>query len=807
VWNCTVPEEGRRMAREDSVPYENDGIHVSFPHMYGADRGASDGDEQERFMEWFRGTPMHDEAILGLARRAIDSLQMGQRGPTDFLGVNLSSLDDAGHTYGPWSLEQLDALLRLDHALGEFFAFIDSTVGESDYVVALAGDHGVADAPAYRAAQGERGRRITPEEMETLFDSVLAVAEPGSRYSEEVANRVAAVVEQFDFIADAMTHTELSAPEPADSFVALYRNSYRSDRRPWFPLRSVSRRIALDQFGVVARLEPWAMVDYATAIHGSPYDHDRRVGLVFMGAGVRRGTSASPVRSVDVAPTLASLAGIPIPAHVDGVSLFCTQCEQAGGEMRLFEAVRDGEMVTDGGLSRGVAWGDYDNDGDPDLVVANTINWPQFVYRNDGGGAFTEIHEVPITLAVGWTEGVQWIDYDNDGDLDLYQTNTRNEPNGLFSNDGSGEFTRVEAGALTGDSASSTMSCWADYDLDGDVDAFVVNRDGQPDALYRNEGAEFERLSGLAPVTDRGNGRACTWIDADDDGDVDLYVGNADERNYFYRNDGAGRFSEVTAGDFVTAVAYTYGVSAADYDADGDADLFVSNVNETNVLYRNDGNLQFSRMTDGPVVSDGGGASKGNTWGDFDNDGDLDLFVANGTYRSDMRNFLYLNDGNSGFVRLNRGPIALDADTSAGAAWADYDMDGDLDLFVANWGGSDEDNALYANTTSGRSWVSIRTIGNASNRQGVGAKVRLKAVINGRAYWQTRWALPHTGYASQNTHQIHFGLGDATQIDSLEISWPLGLVDTYTRVEPDRFLVATEGEGLKVASFPYRRSH
>jgi hypothetical protein len=475
--------------------------------------------------------------------------------------------------------------------------------------------------------------------------------------------------------------------------------------------------------------------------------------------------------------------------------------------MRLFEAVRDGEMVTDGGLSRGVAWGDYDNDGDPDLVVANTINWPQFFYRNDGGGAFTEIHEVPITLAVGWTEGVQWIDYDNDGDLDLYQTNTRNEPNGLFSNDGSGEFTRVEAGALTGDSASSTMSCWADYDLDGDVDAFVVNRDGQPDALYRNEGAEFERLSGLAPVTDRGNGRACTWIDADDDGDVDLYVGNADERNYFYRNDGAGRFSEVTAGDFVTAVAYTYGVSAADYDADGDADLFVSNVNETNVLYRNDGNLQFSRMTDGPVVSDGGGASKGNTWGDFDNDGDLDLFVANGTYRSDMRNFLYLNDGNSGFVRLNRGPIALDADTSAGAAWADYDMDGDLDLFVANWGGSDEDNALYANTTSGRSWVSIRTIGNASNRQGVGAKVRLKAVINGRAYWQTRWALPHTGYASQNTHQIHFGLGDATQIDSLEISWPLGLVDTYTRVEPDRFLVATEGEGLKVASFPYRRSH
>ncbi len=808
VWDCTVPPEARGMAREDSVPYENDGLQVAFPHVYGDERGTDSPEERKVFMEWFRGTPMHDAVILAFARSAIDSLQLGQRETTDYLGVNLSSLDDVGHAYGPRSLEQLDALLRLDRALGEFFSFLDTTVGVRNYVVVVAGDHGVADAPEYGAARGGRQRRVTLEEVETLFDSVMAIAEPTGQYSEEVANRVSAAVERFDFVADAMTHTDLTGPMPADSFIALYRNSYRSDRHLWFPLRSVSRRVTLDHFGVTARLQPWAMVDYATAIHGSPYSHDRRVGLVLMGAGVQHGTSVHPVRSVDVAPTLAELAGIPVPEHVDGAALFCARCEDAGGEAPLFEAVREGELVTDGGLSRGVAWGDYDNDGDPDLVVANTINWPQFLYRNDGDGSFTEIHEVPITLAVGWTEGVQWIDYDNDGDLDLYQTNSHNQPNGLFRNTGSGDFVRIAAGELTGDSASSTMSCWADVDQDGDLDAFVVNRDGQPDALYRNKGAgEFERLRGRAPGTDAGHGRACVWVDVDDDGDVDLYVGNANERNYFYRNDGSEGFSDVTEGDFVTAVAYTYGVSAADYDNDGDADLFVSNVNERNVLYRNDGNGRFNKVTDSPVVSDSGGASKGNTWGDFDNDGDLDLFVANGTNRPDMRNFVYLNQGDGRFVRLGGGPVTQDADTSAGAAWADYDMDGDLDLFVANWGGSDEDNALYRNMTSGRSWVSLRTVGRTSNRQGVGAKVRIKAVIGGRAYWQTRWVIPHTGYASQNMHEVHFGLGDATRIDSLEIRWPSGQLDAYARVEPNRFLVVTEGEAWPWLRPPMHKPH
>lgn len=462
-----------------------------------------------------------------------------------------------------------------------------------------------------------------------------------------------------------------------------------------------------------------------------------------------------------------------------------------------FVPVEEGEPVTDGNLSRGISWGDFDGDGYPDLAVANTINQPEFLYRNDADGTFTQLVENAVTLAAGWTEGVAWIDFDDDGDLDLFTTNAHQQANGLFLNDGRGGFEAVDAGALTRDSTSSTMSCWADYDGDGDLDVFVVNRDGENDALYENDGGDrFEAIEGAPPVTNGGEGRACGAADADGDGDFDLYVANGRrQRNYYYRNEGDWRFVEVMEGAFVRDTAYSYGVSWIDYDYDGDLDLFVTNISESNALYVNDGRGEFRPLKASPLVT-AGGVSKGQVWGDLDNDGDLDLFIANGTEAPDMRNFLYRNDGTEGFVRVLEGAIAAHADTSAGVAAADYDRDGDLDLFVANWGGGDEDNRLYRNETTGQSWIVIRLEGRGSNRFSIGAYVEATATIGGHSARLTRWLLPATGYASANEPTIHFGLGDAVVVEALEIRWPSGTVDRYAGLRPNVHYVAGEGEGI-----------
>jgi len=485
----------------------------------------------------------------------------------------------------------------------------------------------------------------------------------------------------------------------------------------------------------------------------------------------------------------------------------------------LFEPVASGELVSDGGLSRGVAWGDFDGDGDPDLVVANTINWPQFLYRNDGGGAFSELHEVPPTLAVGWTEGVHWIDYDNDGDLDLFLTQNRQAANGLYRNDGGGALSAVDAGDLTGDEASSRQACWADYDGDGDLDTYVANGGAQDDALYENLGnGRFRRLA-EGPWIGTGNeARSCGVGDPNGDGLPDIYVANYAARdsagnyyaqtNDFYQNVGALRFQQIDSGHFVETGAYSYGVSWIDFDDDGDDDLFVSNIGraDSNWLYENDGAGNLRLCHDSAPVTESRGPSKGHTWGDFDLDGDLDLFVANGTEGTeelpdfDVANFLYLNRGDGRFERVREGPVVTDRHISAGAAFADYDGDGDLDLFVANWGGSDEDNDLYRNTIrdrSGRGWLTLRLQGRQSNRMAIGARVRVKAAVASAGRWQSRVLWAGTGYASQNDPIVHFGLGDAARVDSLEIVWPAGRREVFTDVEANRVWLGIEGEGLR----------
>jgi hypothetical protein len=496
----------------------------------------------------------------------------------------------------------------------------------------------------------------------------------------------------------------------------------------------------------------------------------------------------------------------------------------------LFVPVTEGRIARDGGASRGVAWADFDQDGDPDLVVANTAGQWNAFYRNtllgvrhDGratvesgdsttrGSAMASFLKVSdpdlsplggVAAARGNAEGVSWVDYDGDGDLDLHIVTRGRQADLLFENQGAEGLTRVTEGELVR-TAGSSMACWADVDGDGWLDVFLVAyRDEQRNTLLRNlGGGRFQNLRDSPVTAGSGTGRACAWGDPDDDGLPDLYVGNAREPNGFFRNRGGFEFEpDVEAGHLVEHVGYSYGLSWADFDGDGDHDLFVANFDRENVLYRNDGSGHLEPVRADPIAEETAGASKGHAWADYDLDGDLDLFVANGTYGPDMRNFLYLNQGDGQFIRELRGEVLAHPDTSAGTAWADYDRDGDLDVFVANWGSSDQVNRFYRNTArdiTDRSWVAFRLRSATPNTHGWGAKVRAKVTLQGESRWMTRWNIPTTGYGSQNDLVVHFGLGDADSVDSLAVRWPSGRADVHTDVGVRRSWRVIEGGDLE----------
>lgn len=491
----------------------------------------------------------------------------------------------------------------------------------------------------------------------------------------------------------------------------------------------------------------------------------------------------------------------------------------ADGNRVFLKPVTRGEPVTDDGSSRGVAWADYDRDGYPDLYVANTMNNSNYVYRNNGDRNFTQVTEDPISYSGNWSESVHWVDVDNDRDLDLFVTNQWDGPNQLFLNNGDGEFSdSADTGDLASGPSNSPGACWADYDLDGFMDVYVVTRDDGDDALFNNNGdGTFSRVMSGNISSNGGDGRSCAWGDVDGDRFPDLYVGNfivrrgdqvSKARNFFYSNNRDGTFTEVTEGSHVTDPGVTYGVSFTDYDYDEDLDLFVTNIasSDANILYKNDGNGGFTKAAL-TISTELNRPSKGHTWGDFDNDGYLDLFVANGTMNIEperVRNQLYLNNQQGDFTEITDWPIVTKEGTSAGTAWADYDRDGDLDLFVANWARNNEDNEFYRNDITenkDRNWIALHLVGTRSNTFGIGAKVRLKATVSGRSLWQTRWHWLDTGYGSQNEPLVHFGLGDALAADSLEIQWPSGTVDHYGNLAANRYYRATEQEEITPLTF------
>ncbi len=485
-----------------------------------------------------------------------------------------------------------------------------------------------------------------------------------------------------------------------------------------------------------------------------------------------------------------------------------------------FTKITAGRIVNDGGASIGCAWGDYDDDGFIDLFVTNWgdtgLDGHDFLYHNNHDGTFTRITTGPaVNDPSPDADAATWADYDNDGHLDLLVTKW-GRPNTLYHNNGDGTFTLANT-ILSRQTQRSEAGVWGDFDNDGWLDLFVpaVGETGLQAAaniLYQSDQqGDFKPISfGTKPLGDDFS-LAAAWGDFDNDGYLDLVVSqggwDAPQHTLLYHNNRNGTFALLTNSVLSADLLNHEGCAWGDFNNDGWLDLCIGNFyGQNNSLFLNNGDGSFTKITNSIVTLDGG-TTKTVTWADYDNDGWLDLFVANAGPRNaanilgDETNFLYHNNGDGTFTKITSGSLVHDRGHFFGAAWGDYDNDGFPDLFVcAGFGGFNENNLLYRNNGNSNAWVNLRLIGTVSNRSAIGAKVRLKATIHGRTFWQMREISGGSGIWCQNDMRANFGLGDATNADMVRIEWPSGLVQTFTNVVARQFLTITEPPRLIVAT-------
>ena len=513
-------------------------------------------------------------------------------------------------------------------------------------------------------------------------------------------------------------------------------------------------------------------------------------------------------------------------------------------------------------MGSGAGFADYDGDGDLDLYVVNNpgplgqqftdMSAKNVLYQNNGNGTFTDVSIETNVDDQGYGMGCIFGDYDNDGDLDLYVTNYG--PNVLYRNNGNGRFTDVTVDAGVGNLLWSTGAVFGDYDQDGNLDLYVCNyveydlselefmqkesiQAGKPvpsalnphiftpqdNALYRNNGdGTFADVTAELGVEAHG-GRSLQAIfsDLDLDGDLDLYVANDTSANFVYRNDGDGTFEDISGSSWAADFRGSMGLTSGDYDGDQDLDLFISHwIDEENALYRNlwveENNLVFKTLENQNeetfirLVDESYGAALGEEslkyigWGtdffDYDNDGDLDIFITNGSsfqqldqpqYLIAQRDQLFRNEGGEIFADVSEasGIASMPLRVGRGAAFGDYDNDGDVDIFVVN---NHEQAVLLRNEAQSYNWLHVKLIGTLGNRDGIGSKIRLRS----GSMNQLREIIAGSSYMSFNSLTAEFGLGSQMLVDWLEVRWLNGRIEQFTDIEVNQRIIIKEGEGI-----------
>ena len=530
------------------------------------------------------------------------------------------------------------------------------------------------------------------------------------------------------------------------------------------------------------------------------------------------------------------------PVSADTNIQFVDATQEAGIHWKHVDG-RSGQKYFMETLGSGAAFFDYDADGDPDLYFVNGAPLPGYVsqeiptnclYRNNGDGTFTDVTEKAGVGDTGYGHGCAVGDYNNDGQLDLYVTNYGT--NRLYRNNGDGTFTEVAESAGVTEPRWSTSCAFADYDRDGNLDLYVVNYIvfdinenpwcglkekgiraycepdnfiAQSDTLYRNNGdgtfTDVTQTAGIYNTT--GKGLGVVWADYNNDGAADIYVANDSTENLFYRNNGDGTFEEV---GFMVGVALSengaaengMGTTFGDWNNDGWFDLTVTNyAQQTNTLYHNDADGFFTDATTTTKTAQLTYPYLG--WAtafiDYDNDGYQDLFVANGHLHENLaelgqegtygqRNLLFRNNSNGTFTEISEtlGPGMKLTDVSRGATFADYDLDGDIDIVVTN---SNTAPRLLRNDGGNRkNWLQIRLTATNGSTDAIGARVK---ITTGKLT-QTREVRSGDGYLSQQDLTLHFGIGDSEQVDSIEVQWQTGAKQLIGSVPANQVLSLEE---------------
>ncbi len=535
---------------------------------------------------------------------------------------------------------------------------------------------------------------------------------------------------------------------------------------------------------------------------------------------------------------MAAIAGIPAgpttEAQETALPVFADVTEEAGIHFKHSFGDFDLSNIVEG-TGAGAMFFDYDGDGWLDIYLLNGC-WLSTVsdnrgrqlrgklrnalYRNNGDGTFTDVTEKAGVGDRGFSCGASAADYDGDGDLDLYVLNYG--PNVLYRNNGDGTFTDVSKQSGLDNPYWSLSAPWFDYDGDGDLDVYVANYleydagsfkdfypaagypgplsyNGRPDALYRNNGdgtfTEVTREAGLYNAD--GRAMSATVADLDNDGLLDLYVTNDAMGNYFYRNLGNGTFQEqglivgLAFGEGGQGVS-SMGPAVGDVDRDGRLDVYIPDMGYGCLLLNRGTYFEDQTAATNLALVCGQYTGWGGLLFDYDNDGYLDVFVANGNAHHEYteEDVLMRNDGHGRFIDVAKqsGEYFRQKHVGRGAAYGDYDNDGDLDLLVVNL--NDSPRLLRNDGGNARNWLTIVPKLPGGKSDAVGARITLKT----GSLVQIHDVIPTTGYLSQSDGRVHFGLGTSKVADLVEIRWPGGKVTQLRNVPANQFLTVVQDD-------------